>query len=335
MRIIVSEIPYQVNKARLIERIAELVNDKKIEGISALRDESDREGMRIVIEIKRDAQPSVVLNHLYKHTSMQETFGVIMLALVDDEPKVLNLKEVLAHYKEHQRDVVVRRAKFDLDKAEARMHIVEGLIKALDNIDEVVRTIRSSRTGAEAKERLIARFEFTDKQAQAILDMRLQRLTGLEADKLREEFEDLLKTVEYLRRVLSDDALVYSIIKEEISEIKRRYSDPRRTEITQVFDDLDMDELIQEGEMAVTLTHFGYIKRLPSDTYRAQRRGGKGISGLATREEDFVEQIFVTSTHNNILFFTNFGRAFRLKCYSIHEPIFIVKASSAELAVST
>ncbi len=318
-RIIVSEIPYQVNKARLIERIAELVNDKKIEGISALRDESDREGMRIVIEIKRDANPSVVLNSLYKHTSMQETFGVIMLALVDDEPKVLNLKEVLAHYKDHQRDVVVRRARFDLDKAEARMHIVEGLIKALDNIDEVVKTIRASRTGAEAKERLIALFEFSDKQAQAILDMRLQRLTGLEADKLREEFEELLKTVEYLRRVLSDDALVYSIIKEEILEIKRRYSDPRRTEITQVFDDLDMDELIQEGEMAVTLTHFGYIKRLPSDTYRAQRRGGKGISGLATREEDFVEQIFVTSTHNNILFFTNFGRAFRIKCYSIPE----------------
>ncbi len=318
-RIIVSEIPYQVNKARLIERIAELVNDKKIEGISALRDESDRAGMRIVIETKRDANPSVVLNSLYKHTSMQETFGVIMLALVDDEPKVLNLKEVLEHYKAHQRDVVVRRARFDLDKAEARMHIVEGLIKALDNIDEVVKTIRASRTGAEAKERLIALFEFSDKQAQAILDMRLQRLTGLEADKLREEFEELLKTVEYLRRVLSDDALVYSIIKEEILEIKRRYSDPRRTEITQVFDDLDMDELIQEGEMAITLTHFGYIKRLPSDTDHAQRRGGKGISGLATREEDFVEQIFVTSTHNNILFFTNFGRAFRLKCYSIPE----------------
>ncbi len=318
-RIIVSEIPYQVNKARLVERIAELVHEKKVEGISDLRDESDRAGMRIVIEIKRDANPSVVLNTLYKHTSMQETFGVIMLALVDDEPKVLNLKEVLEHYKAHQRDVVVRRAKFDLDKAEARMHIVEGLIKALDNIDEVVRTIRSSRTGAEAKERLIARFEFSDKQAQAILDMRLQRLTGLEVDKLREELEELLKTVEYLRRVLANDALVYSIIKEEILEIKRRYSDDRRTEITQVFDDLDMDELIQEGEMAVTLTHFGYIKRLPSDTYRVQRRGGKGISGLATREEDFVEQIFVTSTHNNILFFTNFGRAFRIKCYSIPE----------------
>ena len=318
-RIIVTEIPYQVNKARLVERIAELVHEKKIDGISELRDESDRNGMRIVIELKRDVNANVVLNQLYKHTAMQDTFGVIMLALVDGEPKVLNLKEVLYYYLQHQKDVVTRRTQYDLERAQERLHILEGLLKALDNIDEIVSLIRSSPNGQEAKARLIERFAFSEKQAQAILDMRLQRLTGLEREKLQNEFEELTKTVAYLQSILADEGLLLSIIKEEVSAVRDKYSDARRTEITQIVDDIDLDDIIQEEEMAVTLTHLGYVKRLAADTYRAQNRGGRGIMGTGTREEDFVEHLFITSTHSNILFFTNLGRAFKLKCYAIPE----------------
>lgn len=318
-RIIVTEIPYQVNKARLVEKIAELVHEKKIEGISDLRDESGRDGMRIVIELKKDVNAEVILNQLYKHTSMQDTFGVIMLALVDGEPKILSLKQVLHHYIEHQKDVIVRRTRYDLAKAEARAHILEGLLIALDNIDEVVALIRSSANGAIAKARLIERFTLSEKQAQAILDMRLQRLTGLERDKIVEEFNALRKDIEYYLAVLASEQMVLEIIKTEMLEIRRKYADPRRTEITSVFDDIDFEDLIEVEDMAVTMTHFGYIKRTPSATYRSQRRGGRGISGAAVRDEDFIEKLFVTTTHTRIMFFTNRGRAFAIKCYQIPE----------------
>ena len=318
-RIIVTEIPYQVNKARLVERIAELVHEKKIEGISDLRDETDRNGMRIVIELKRDVNANVVLNLLYKHTSMQETFGAIMLALVDGEPKVLTLKEMLYHYLEHQKQVVTRRTRFDLNRARERLHILEGLLIALDNIDEIVELIKTSANPQEAKERLTARFQLSEKQAQAILDMRLQRLTGLERDRILEEDAQLRERAAYLQGVLDDEGKLLGIIKEEALAIRARYSDPRRTEITQMIDDIDLDDVIQEEDMAVTMTHFGYIKRLSPDTYRAQRRGGRGVIGQATREEDFVESLFVTSTHAPILFFTNLGRVLKIKCYAIPE----------------
>jgi DNA gyrase subunit A len=318
-RIIVTEIPYQVNKARLVERIAELVHDKKIEGISDLRDETDREGMRIVIELKRDVNANVVLNQLYKHTSMQDTFGVIMLALVDGEPKVLNLREMLYHYLEFQKSVVTRRTHFDLEKTRERLHIINGLIIALDNIDEVVELIKTSPNGAAAKERLIQRFNLSERQAQAILDMRLQRLTGLEREKLMNEHKDLCALVEHLESILAHENKLLGIIRGEVTEIRNKFADPRRTEITELLDDIDLDDIIQEEEMVITLTHLGYIKRIASDTYRSQRRGGRGIAGQATREEDFVERIFVTSTHSNIMFFTNKGRAFRMKCYGIPE----------------
>ena len=318
-RIIVTEIPYQVNKARLVERIAELVHEKKIEGISDLRDETDRNGTRIVIELKRDVNANVVLNLLYKHTSMQETFGAIMLALVDGEPKVLTLKEMLYHYLEHQKQVVTRRTRFDLNRARERLHILEGLLIALDNIDEIVELIKTSANPQEAKERLTARFRLSEKQAQAILDMRLQRLTGLERDRILEEDAQLRERAAYLQGVLDDEGKLLGIIKEEALAIRARYSDPRRTEITQMIDDIDLDDVIQEEDMAVTMTHFGYIKRLSPDTYRAQRRGGRGVIGQATREEDFVESLFVTSTHAPILFFTNLGRVLKIKCYAIPE----------------
>ena len=318
-RIIVTEIPYRVNKARLVERIAELVHEKKIEGISDLRDETDRNGTRIVIELKRDVNANVVLNLLYKHTSMQETFGAIMLALVDGEPKVLTLKEMLYHYLEHQKQVVTRRTRFDLNRARERLHILEGLLIALDNIDEIVELIKTSANPQEAKERLTARFRLSEKQAQAILDMRLQRLTGLERDRILEEDAQLRERAAYLQGVLDDEGKLLGIIKEEALAIRARYSDPRRTEITQMIDDIDLDDVIQEEDMAVTMTHFGYIKRLSPDTYRAQRRGGRGVIGQATREEDFVESLFVTSTHAPILFFTNLGRVLKIKCYAIPE----------------
>ena len=318
-RIIVTEIPYQVNKAKLVEKIAELVHEKRVDGISDLRDESSRAGMRIVIELKKDVNANVVLNNLYKHTQLQDTFGVIMIALVNGEPKVLNLREMLYHYIAHQKDVVTRRTQFDLDKARERLHILEGLMIALDNIDEVIAIIKASANGAEAKERLIARFGFSERQAQAILDMRLQRLTGLEREKLEAEYGELKRTVEYLASLLADESKLMGVVKDEMLEIQRRFADPRRTEITKIVEDIDMDDIIQEEDMVVTCTHHGYIKRIAEATYRTQRRGGVGISAGATREEDFLEDIFVTSTHSYIMFFTNKGRAFRIKCYSIPE----------------
>ncbi len=318
-RIIVTEIPYQVNKARLVEKIAELVHDKKVDGISDLRDESSRAGMRIVIELKKDVNANVVLNNLYKHTQLQDTFGVIMIALVDGEPKVLNLREMLWYYLQHQKEVVTRRTQYDLDKARERLHILEGLIIALDNIDEVIAIIKASANGQEAKERLMARFGFSEKQAQAILDMRLQRLTGLEREKLEAEYAELKKTVEYLLSILADEKKLLGVIKDEVLEIRRKFADPRRTEITKIIEDIDMDDIIQEEDMVVTCTHHGYIKRISEATYRTQRRGGVGVSAGSTKNEDFLEDIFVTSTHSYIMFFTNKGRAFRIKCYSIPE----------------
>lgn len=316
-KIIVTEIPYQVNKAKLIENIADLVRDKKITGISDLRDESDRDGMRIVIELKRDANPNVVLNLLYKHTKMQDTFGIIMLALVDNEPKILSLKEILRNYIDFQKEVITRRTVFELNKANARAHILEGLRIALDHIDEVISIIRSSKTTEIAKNTLIERFGLSDKQAQAILDMRLRRLTGLERDKIEEEYADLMKQIEYLNSILASEEKLLSVIKDELLEIKNKYNDPRRTEIEKVLNEIDIEDLIQEEEVVVTLTHAGYIKRISADTYSAQRRGGRGIQAMTTKEDDFVEHITITSTHSDILFFTNRGRVYKLRAYEI------------------
>ena len=318
-RIVVTEIPYMVNKARLIEKIADMVHDKTVEGISDIRDESDRSGMRIVIELKRDVNANIVLNYLYKHTQMQDTFGAIMLALVDGEPKILSLRQIIHHYIEHQEDVIRRRTQYDLNKAEARSHILEGLMIALDNIDEVVHLIRSSKTPPEAKASLIERFGLSDRQAQAILDMRLQRLTGLERDKIEAEYADLQKQIEWFKAVLADEKLLLGVIRDEITEIRNKYADPRRTEISALDGEIDMLDLIEEEDMVVTMTHYGYVKRLPKTTYRAQRRGGKGVMATATREEDFVEQMYVTSTHDPIMFFTNMGRVYQLNCYEIPE----------------
>ncbi|MCR1409891.1 DNA gyrase subunit A [Clostridioides difficile] len=318
-QIIVTEIPYQVNKAKLVERIAELVKEKRIEGISDLRDESNRNGMRIVIELKRDANANIVLNNLYKHSQMEDTFSIIMLALVDGQPRVLNLKQILYHYIKHQEDVVTRRTKFELNKAEARAHILEGLKIALDNIDAVISLIRASKTGQEAKIGLIEKFKLTEIQAQAILDMRLQRLTGLERDKIEAEYEDLIKKINRLKEILADERLLLNVIKDEITIIKENYSDERRTEIRHAEGEIDMRDLISDEEIAITLTHFGYIKRLPSDTYKSQKRGGRGISALTTREEDFVRHLVTTTTHSRLLFFTNKGRVFKLNAYEIPE----------------
>ena len=318
-RIVVTEIPYMVNKARLVEKIAELVHDKRLEGISDIRDESDRKGMRIAIELKRDVNANVVLNYLYKHTQMQETFGAIMIALVDGAPKVLSLKQMLHYYIKHQEEVIERRTRYDLDKAEARAHILEGLLKALDIIDEVIHTIRSSQTAAIARERLVNELGFTEKQAQAILDMRLQRLTGLERERLQEEYDELQKMIAYYKAVLSDRGMLMGIIKDELGEIRRRFADDRLTEIQQMEYEVAIADLIQEEDMVVTLTHYGYVKRISRSAYRAQRRGGRGVTGAATREEDFVEHMYVTSTHDKIMFFTNRGRAFDLNCYEIPE----------------
>ncbi len=318
-QIIVNEIPYQVNKSRLIEKIAELVRDKKIEGISDLRDESDRTGMRIVIELKRDANANVILNKLYKHTQMQDTFSIIMIALVNGQPKVLNLYEMIYHYLEHQKDVVTRRTQYDLNKAEERAHILEGLKIALDHIDAVIKLIRSSANVQEAKSGLMETFKLSEKQAQAILDMRLQKLTGLEREKIEEEYEELIKQINWFREILGNERLLLNIIKEELTEIKELYQDERRTVITASEDEIDMEDLIDEEEVAITLTHFGYIKRLPADTYKSQRRGGKGVTAHTTREEDIIENLFITSTHNYILFFTSFGRVYRMKAYEIPE----------------
>lgn len=318
-RIIVTEIPYQVNKAKLIERIAELVREKKIEGISDIRDESDRKGMRIVLDLKRDVNPQVVLNLLYKHTQMQDTFSIIMLALVDGQPRVLNLKEILVHYLDHQKNVVRRRTIYDLNKAEERAHILEGLRIALDNIDRVIALIRSSKNDQIARDGLMREFRLTEMQAQAILDMRLRRLTGLEREKIDAEYKDLLEKISYYKEVLEKEELLKSVIKEELLEIKAKYGDSRRTNIAPDAGEFNMEDLIEEQEVAITLTHLGYIKRVPADAYRSQRRGGKGVTALTTKTEDFVSDIFTTSTHNYILFFTNRGRVYRLKAYEIPE----------------
>ena len=318
-RIVVTELPYQVNKARLIENIADLVKDKKINGISDLRDESDREGMRIVIELKRDANPNVVLNLLYKHTKMQDTFGVTMLALVDNEPQILNLKQILGHYINFQKDVITRRTVFELNKAEARAHILEGLRIALDNIDEVINIIRGSKTSEIAKNTLMERFNLSEKQAQSILEMRLRRLTGLERDKIEEEYAELMKEIEYLKSILASEEKLLSVIKEELIEIKNKYNDERRTKIETNVNEIDVEDLIQEKEIVITLTHSGYIKRISSDVYSAQKRGGKGIQAMSTKEDDFVEHVMVTSTHSDILFFTNRGRVYKLRGYQIPE----------------
>lgn len=316
-KIIVTEIPYQVNKAKLIEHIAELVKDKRIVGISDLRDESDRDGMRIVIEIKKDSNANVVLNQLYKHTKMQDTFGIIMIALVDNEPRTLNLKDILVHYLNHQKEVITRRTQFELDKALARAHILEGLRIALDHIDEVIRLIRSSKTTEEARNGLISQFGLSEKQAQAILDMRLQRLTGLEREKIEAEYQELMKSIAYFRDVLANEELLLKIIKDELLEIRTKYADARRTMIEKNPLEVDMEDLIEEKEVVITLTHSGYIKRIQADTYSAQRRGGKGIQAMTTKEDDFVEHVFVASTHSDLLFFTNRGRAFRIRAYEV------------------
>ena len=318
-RIIVTEIPYQVNKANLVAKIADLVHEKKVEGISDLRDESGRDGMRIVIELKKDINPTIVLNTLYKHTQLQDTFGVISIALVDGEPKVLSLHQMIRHYLDHQLDVVTRRTKFDLAKAEARAHILEGLLTALDNIDEVVTILRTSKTAGEAKQRLSDRFGLSDRQTQAILDMRMQRLVGLERDKIKAEYDELLQSIRYLRGLLEDEARRWAVVRQELLEIRDKYADERRTEIGATFSEIDFEDLIEEEDMAVTLTHFGYVKRTSAATYRMQHRGGKGVAAAAIREEDFVEHLFVTSTHSEILFFTNRGRVFSEKCYRIPE----------------
>ena len=317
-RIIVNSLPYQVNKAKLVENIAALVREKRIEGISDLRDESDRiDRVRIVIELKRDANAQVVLNQLYKNTQMQDTFGIIMLALVNGEPKILTLRQCLEYYIEHRKTVILRRTQFDLDKALARAHILEGLKIALDNIDEVINIIRNSYD--DAKERLMERFGLSDIQAQAILDMRLKTLSGLQREKIDEEYNELMKLIAYYREVLSSERLVFDIIKQELIEIKEKFGDERKTKIVAAEGDLDVEDLIKEEQSVITLTHFDYIKRMPVDTYKSQKRGGKGITGIATREEDFVKQIFTASTHDLILFFSNKGKLYRLKGYEIPE----------------
>lgn len=326
-RIIVSEIPYMVNKARLIEKIADLVKDKRIDGISDLRDESDRTGMRIVIEIKRDYNPNIVLNNLYKHTQLQDNFSIIMIALVNNEPKVLSLKDMIYYYVEHQREVIVRRTKYDLDKAEARAHIVEGLRIAIDNIDEVIRIIRASYDDAEQK--LMDAFNLSDIQARAIIDMRLRRLQGLEREKLDAEYKELLQMIAKYKEILANQYLVDQIIKDELKEVKNNFYDERRTEIIADEGEITVEDLIEEENVAITLTNFGYLKRLPEDTYKAQNRGGKGITALTTREEDFVKDLFITSTHDNLLFVTNKGKMYRIKAYEVPEARRQAKGTAA------
>ena len=318
-RIVVTEIPYMVNKARLIEKIAELVKDKRIDGITHIADESSREGMRINIELRKDVNPNVILNQLYKHTQLQDTFGVIMLALVDNEPRVLNLLEMLQYYLAHQEDVVTRRTKYDLNKAEERAHILQGLLIALDNIDRVIQIIRGSQTVQIAKASLIEEFALDDVQAQAIVDMRLRTLTGLERDKIEKEYEDLMARIDYLKGILADEKKLLGVIREEIMLISDKYGDDRRTKIGYDEFDLSMEDLIPVSDSVITMTHLGYIKRMTVDNFRSQNRGGKGIKGMQTLDEDFIEEIFMTTTHHYLMFFTNFGRAYRMKAYEIPE----------------
>ena len=326
-QIIVSEIPYQVNKSRLIEKIAELVKEKRVDGISAIRDESNRKGMRIVIELKRDANPQITLNRLYKHTQLQFSYSMIMLALVDGEPKILNLYEILSEYLNFQKEIITRRTQFDLKKAEARAHILEGYRIALDNIDEIIKIIRASYN--DAKEKLIERFGFSDIQAQAILDMRLARLQGLEREKIEKEYAELMEKIAYFKAILSDETLLMGVIKEELQEIREKYGDNRRSKIVAAEDEFDDEDLIEEESVAVTLTHLGYIKRVPADTYKAQRRGGKGITGITTRENDFVKDLIMTSTHDYLLFFTDTGKVHKLKAYEIPEASRTAKGTPA------
>lgn len=318
-RIVVTEIPYMVNKSKLIEKIAELVKIKKVDGITDLRDESDRDGMSIVIELRRDVNPNVILNQLYKYTQLQDTFSMNMLALVNDKPKVLNLKEMLEEYLKHQKDVVTRRTQYDLNKAEARAHIVEGLRKALDKIDLITRLIRESKTVQEAKERLMEAIDLTEIQAQAIVDMRLRALTGLEREKLEQEYAELLEKIAYFRGILESEYKLYEVIRAEIIEIRDKYADARRTEIVSADDDFDIEDLIDEEQVIVTMTHLGYIKRIPLDTYKQQNRGGRGIVGVNTIDADFIDQLFVTSNLSEIMFFTNKGKAYKIKAYRIPE----------------
>ena len=317
MRIVITEIPFQVNKARLIESMADLVRNKKVEGISAIRDESNREGMRIVIELKKDTNPNVILNRLYKHTQLQSTYSMIMLALVNGEPKILRLYEIIDEYLKHQKIVITRRTKFDLAKAEARAHILEGLLIALDNIDEVIKVIRSSYN--DAKEKLMVRFGLSEIQAQAILDMRLARLQGLEREKIENEHNELMQKIAYYKSILADEHKLMGVIKDELTEIKQKYGDGRRTKIVADDGGIDEEYLIDEEDVAVTLTHLGYIKRVPENTYKAQRRGGKGIVGLTTRDSDFVKDLIITSTHDYLMFFTDLGKVYKIKAYEIPE----------------
>ncbi|MBQ4901814.1 DNA gyrase subunit A [Paenibacillus sp. Marseille-P2973] len=318
-RIIVDELPYQVNKARLVEKIAELVREKRIDGITDLRDESDRTGMRVVIELRRDVNPNIVLNNLYKHTALQSTFGINMLAIVNNEPKILTLKEVLHHYLQHQVEVIRRRTEFELKKAEARAHILEGLRTALDHLDEVIALIRGSQTTEIARNGLMERFGLSQEQAQAILDMRLQRLTGLERDKIENEYQELLQKIAEYREILANEALVLQIISDELQEIRERFADERRTEILVGEESILDEDLIPQEEVVITITHTGYIKRLPLTTYRSQKRGGRGVVGMDTKDNDFVEHLFVTNSHHYLMFFTDRGKAYRLKAYEIPE----------------
>ncbi len=318
-RIIVEELPYQVNKAHLVEKIAELARNRKIDGITDLRDESDRNGMRIVIELRRDCNARVVLNNLYKLTAMQTSFGIINLALVNGVPKVLNLKETLVHYLDHQREVIRRRTEYDLRKAEARAHILEGLRKALDHIDAIIELIRASQDAEEARNNLMARFQFSEEQAQAIVDMRLRSLTGLEREKIDAEYDELLQKIAEWRAILADEQKILAVIREELLEIKEKYGDPRRTEIQRAEGELADEDLIPDEEIVITITHHGYIKRLPISTYKSQKRGGRGVLAMGTKENDFVEHLFVTSCHANLLFFTNKGKVYQLKAYELPE----------------
>ena len=318
-RILVNEIPYQVNKARLIETIAELVRDKVIEGITDLRDESDRNGMRIVMELRKDTNPEVLLNQLYKHTQLQDTFGVNMLALVDGRPRTLGLRDILSHYLNHQKEIVVRRTQFDLKKARDKAHILEGLRIALDHIDSVINTIREARTVDLARTALMETFSLSERQAQAILDLRLQRLTGLERDKIEQDYRETIDLIHYLESVLADEHMVYGIIRENLLEMKRKFGDKRRTQIIQQMQDFTNEDLIAEEDIVITITHSGYVKRQPIDTYRSQKRGGRGIQGAGTKEEDFVEHLFTSTTHHHVFFFTSRGRVFVLKGYELPE----------------
>lgn len=318
-QIVVTEIPYQVNKARLVERIVDLVKEKRVDGISDLRDESSRHGMRIVIELKRDINANIVLNNLYKHSQLEDTFSIIMLSLVDGTPRILNLKQVIGYYVEHQKEVITRRTQFELNKAQARAHILEGLKIALDNIDRVISIIRGSANGQIAKEKLMEEFSLTEIQSQAILDMRLQRLTGLERDKIDKEYNELMEKITYLKSILADENKLFSVIKDEMIAIRDKFAKDRLTEIIPAEGEFDIKDLFEEEEIAITLTHLGYIKRLPADTYRSQKRGGRGISALTTREEDFVTDLISTTTHSVMLFFTNRGRVYKLNAYEVPE----------------